>query len=137
MSVIYAQEQGLPVADYVAVLGSTYMKEKRPLANIERIAKILRGSNFIVTARHGETGAIMGLARGISDGEWVCYLADVVVHTSHQGKGIGSGLLAECKRILGPGMGIILVAYPEAEAFYRKVGLGEMPAFFVDRQVST
>ena len=137
MAIVYAQEQDLPVADYIAVLGSTYMKEKRPLANAERIARVLKGSNFIVTARDSETGAIMGLARGISDGEWVCYLADIVVHTSHQGKGIGSALLKECKRILGPGMGIILVAYPEAEAFYRKIGLGEMPAFYVDRQVST
>lgn len=137
MDLVYAQERDLSVADYVAVLGSTYMKDKRPLANAERIARILGGSNVIVTARDRDSGEVVGLARGISDNEWVCYLADLVVHADHQGKGIGSALLAQCRRLLGPGVGIILVAYPEAEAFYRRIGLGEMPAFYIDRTVST
>ena len=46
-------------------------------------------------------------------------------------------MLDECKRILGPGMGIVLVAYPEAEAYYRRIGMGEMPAFYIDREIST
>jgi GNAT superfamily N-acetyltransferase len=136
MSIIYAQEQSLPVSDYVAVLATTYMKDSRPIGNAERIGRILAGSNMIVTARD-ETGAIIGLGRGISDGEWVVYLADLVVHADHQRKGIGSGILRKIKEIIGPGMGIVLVAYPEAEAYYQKIGLGTMPAFYVDREVRT
>jgi GNAT superfamily N-acetyltransferase len=136
MSIIYAQEQSLPVSDYVAVLATTYMKDSRPIGNAERIGRILAGSNMIVTARD-ETGAIVGLGRGISDGEWVVYLADLVVHADHQRKGIGSGILRKIKEIIGPGMGIVLVAYPEAEAYYKKIGLGSMPAFYVDREVRT
>jgi GNAT superfamily N-acetyltransferase len=136
MSIIYAQEQSLPVSDYVAVLATTYMKDSRPIGNAERIGRILAGSNMIVTARD-ETGAIIGLGRGISDGEWVVYLADLVVHADHQRKGIGSGILRKIKEIIGPGMGIVLVAYPEAEAYYKKIGLGTMPAFYVDREVRT
>ena len=136
MSIIYAQEQSLPVSDYVAVLATTYMKDSRPIGNAERIGRILAGSNMIVTARD-ETGAIVGLGRGISDGEWVVYLADLVVHADHQRKGIGSGILRKIKEIIGPGMGIVLVAYPEAEAYYKKIGLGTMPAFYVDREVRT
>ena len=134
MSIVYAQEQSLSASDYIAVVGSTYMSGKRPLTNPDRVNKILRGSNMIVTAR--EDGAIAGVLRGISDGEWVCYIADLVVHDRHQRKGIGKGLLDTCKSILGPGMGIVLVAYPEAEAFYRRVGMGEMPAFYIDREIS-
>ena len=37
--------------DYIAVVGSTYMSEKRPLTNPQRVDRILRGSNMIVTAR--------------------------------------------------------------------------------------
>jgi GNAT superfamily N-acetyltransferase len=136
MSIIYAQEQSLPVSDYVAVLATTYMRDSRPIGNAERIGRILAGSNMIVTARD-EAGAIVGLGRGISDGEWVVYLADLVVHADHQRKGIGSGILKKMKEIIGPGMGIVLVAYPQAEAYYKKIGLGSMPAFYVDREVRT
>ena len=136
MTIIYAQEQALSAADYIAVLGSTYMGERRPIGNVARVTRMLAGSNMIVTARDAD-GAIVGVLRGISDGEWVCYVADLVVHADHQRKGIGTGLLDECKRILGPGMGIVLVAYPEAEAYYRKIGMGEMPAFYIDREIST
>ena len=135
MSIAYAQEASLPVSDYVAVLASTYMGERRPIGNAERVARMLAGSNMIVTAR--ADGAIVGVLRGISDGEWVCYVADLVVHADHQHKGIGTGLLTACKRILGPGMGIVLVAYPPAVDYYKKIGMGEMPAFYIDREIRT
>jgi ribosomal protein S18 acetylase RimI-like enzyme len=134
MSITYAQEHALSAADYIAVLGSTYMADRRPIGNVERVTKILAGSNMVVTAREAN-GEIVGVLRGISDGEWVCYVADLVVHADHQRKGIGTGMLDECKRILGLGMGIVLVAYPEAEAYYRKIGMGEMPAFYIDREI--
>ena len=134
MSITFAQDQTLSASDYIAVLGSTYMGERRPIGNVERTAKILAGSNMIVTAREA-TGQIVGVLRGISDGEWVCYVADLVVHADHQRKGIGKGMLDECKRILGPGMGIVLVAYPEAQDYYRRIGMGEMQAFYIDREV--
>ena len=134
MSIVYAQEQDLAAGDYIDVVGSTYMRECRPVANPERVTKILAGSNMIVTARDDD-GEIVGVLRGVSDGEWVCYVADLAVREGHQRKGIGTGLLDCCKAILGPGMGIVLVAYPEAVEYYRKIGMGEMLAFYVDREI--
>jgi len=134
-AIVYAREQTLSAEDYIAVVGSTYMAERRPVGNVERVRRILAGSNMVVTAR--EAGKIVGVLRGISDGEWVCYVADLAVHTEYQGKGIGTGLLKTCKDILGPGMGIVLVAYPEAVEYYRKIGMGEMPAFYFDREIRT
>ncbi len=128
----YSREQDLSAADYISVLETTYMREKRPLANPGRIDAMLRGSNVIVTAREGD-GTIVGLARGISDEAWVCYLADVVVRDDQQGKGVGRGLLDAVSLLLGPSIGIVLVAYPQAEAFYRRIGMGEMLAFYRDR----
>jgi ribosomal protein S18 acetylase RimI-like enzyme len=135
MSIVYAQEQSLSAEDYATVVGSTYMRDRRPVANLERTRRILMGSNMIVTAR--EDGEIVGVLRGISDGEWVCYVADLAVRDGHQRKGIGTDMLNECKRILGPGMGIVLVAYPEAVDYYKKIGMGEMPAFYIDREIRT
>jgi ribosomal protein S18 acetylase RimI-like enzyme len=136
MTITYAQEQSLSASDYIAVVGSTYMAERRPVKNEARVAKILAGSNMIVSARE-ESGEIVGVLRGVSDGEWVCYVADLAVREGHQRKGIGTGLLDTCKRILGPGMGIVLVAYPEAIEYYRRIGMGEMLAFYVDREIRT
>lgn len=136
MSIVYAQDTELSAADYIAVIGATYMRDHRPIGNVERIAKILAGSNLVVTARD-ETGEIVGLGRGISDGEWVVYLADLAVRDDRQRQGIGSGILRKMKEIIGPGMGIVLVAYPPAVPYYEKIGLGTMPAFYVDREVRT
>jgi hypothetical protein len=60
-----------------------------------------------------------------------------VVHDDHQRKGIGKGMLDTCKAILGPGMGIVLLAYPEAEPFYKRIGMGEMPGYYIDREIRT
>ena len=60
MSIVYVREQNLPVADYVAVLADTTMRARRPLDNTTRIAEMIAGANFIVTAR--EDGVILGLA---------------------------------------------------------------------------
>ncbi len=134
MTIIFAQEQNLSAEDYAAVVGSTYMRDRRPVTNLERTRRILAGSNMIVTAREAD-GEIVGVLRGVSDGEWVCYVADLAVRDGHQRKGIGTGLLDTCKALLGPGMGIVLAAYPEAVEYYRKIGMGEMQAFYIDREI--
>ncbi|MEP7240943.1 MAG: GNAT family N-acetyltransferase [Devosia sp.] len=132
MSVVYAAEPRLSAEDYIAVIGSTYMCDRRPVDNAPRVAEILRGSELIVTARD-EAGTIVGVARGISDGAWVCYLADLCVRDGWQGKGIGKRLLDTCYEVLGPRMGLVLLAFPEAVDYYRHIGMGEMTAFFHDR----
>ena len=132
MTITYAREQDLPAEEYITVIGSTYMAARRAVGNPARITEILAGSNLIVTAR-GRTGAIVGVARGISDGAWVCYLADLCVRDGWQRRGIGTGLLDFCAELLGPRIGIVLMAYPEAADYYRKIGMGEMTSFYRDR----
>ncbi|HVY52821.1 MAG TPA: GNAT family N-acetyltransferase [Devosia sp.] len=132
MNITYAAEPGLTADDYIAVIGSTYMAGKRAVHNRERIAEILKGSNLLVSARAAD-GTIVGVARGISDGAWVCYLADLCVREGWQRRGIGSRLLETCYQILGPRVGLVLLAYPEAVEYYRRIGMGEMAAFFHPR----
>ena len=131
MSIVYALEPDLTVGDYVAVLGATTMRDKRPLSNAERIGRMLRGANFIVTAR--DEGKIVGLARCINDGAWICYCAELAVTEAAQGRGIGRGILETCFRLLGPGIGLILAAEPEAVAFYERIGMEPARAYFHPR----
>ena len=133
MSIVYAQEQTLRVADYVAVLGETTMRDKRPLANAARIGEMLAGANFIVTAR--EDGVILGLARCITDYAWIAYCAELAVKESAQGSGIGRGILEFCMRTLGPGIGIALISEPNALAFYEHLGLMRLDSGFFSNRI--
>ena len=132
MMIVYAQEHKLSVADYVAVLGETTMREKRPLTNTARIAEMIRGANFMVTAR--EDGVILGLARCITDHAWVAYCAELAVRESAQGRGIGAGVLAKVNEVLGPRIGLVLLSEPGALGFYERIGMERLDgAFFRTR----
>jgi GNAT superfamily N-acetyltransferase len=132
LTIVYAREQELPISDYVAVLGETTMRGKRPLANSERIGRMIAGANFIVTAR--EDGAILGLARCITDFVWIAYCAELAVKDSAQKRGVGAGLIAKARQLLGPGIGLVLISEPEAVGFYERVGMARIDrAFFHDR----
>lgn len=128
MSIVYAQEQTLSVADYVAVLSESSMRDKRPLKNSVRIGEMLAGANFIVAAR--ENGVILGLARCITDFAWIAYCAELAVKESAQGKGIGRGILEYCWTTLGPRIGLTLVSEPNALGFYERVGMTRLDSGF-------
>ncbi len=128
MTIIYAQEQTLGVDDYVTVLSETIMRDKRPLQNGVRIARMLAGANFIVTAR--EEGIILGLARCITDYAWICYCAELAVKESAQGRGVGAGIMAKAQELLGPKIGLVLISEPGAVGFYERVGMERQDSAF-------
>ena len=132
MSIVYAQEQSLAAAEYVSVINDTIMRDRRPVANVARIQQMLDGANLIVTARDDE-GQLIGAARCISDGAWICYCAELVVRDSHQGQGIGKAILEAAKGILGPRIGLTLNADAEAVAFYQHIGMQPVQAFWTPR----
>lgn len=129
MNIVYAQESSLNVDDYVAVLGETTMRSKRPLANRARIGRMIAGANLVVTAR--ENGSILGIARCLTDGAWITYCAELAVRESAQGRGIGAGLLAKCRELIGPGQSLLLISEPEAVGFYERVGMQPMPRAYI------
>jgi GNAT superfamily N-acetyltransferase len=132
MSITYQQELTLTAAEYISVLSRTTMRDKRPLGNTARIQGMLDGANFIVTAR--ESDAIVGLARCITDFSWIAYCAELAVVETHQGLGVGQKLIEAAKALLGPQIGLSLIAEPEAEGFYRRIGMQQYAAFFLDRE---
>ena len=129
MSIVYARETALGVADYVAVLADTIMRDNRPLDNPSRIAEMLAGANFVVTAR--ENGQILGLARCLTDHSWICYCAELAVKDSTQGRGIGTGILQKCWELRGPRVGFTLLSQPTAATFYEHIGMERCPDAFL------
>lgn len=129
MTITYQRDENLSAAEYIAVLSRTTLSKHRPLANETRIQSMLDGANFVITARD-ESNRLIGLARCISDFTWVCYCAELAVHESYQGKGIGKAILATCTQLLGPRIGFILASEPEAMGFYKSIGMDPIPAFY-------
>ena len=138
MSVVYAREAALPVEDYVAVVGNSALGASRPIADRERIAAMLAGADLVVSAR--VDGRCVGVARCLTDFAWVAYCGDLAVHDEFQGRGIGLGLLAALRDILGERVGMALLSAPGAVGFYDsqgpKVELHKTPdAYFMTRRL--
>jgi len=79
----------LSVQDYNflrTVVGWDAIKENRAKTGLENSA-------FIIAAHLGES--TIGMARVISDGGYVAYIADVVVHPDYQGLGIGRTMMEQ------------------------------------------
>lgn len=120
--IIYAREQGLSVKDYISVVSETTLAPSRPLGNRERIAEMLANANIIVTAR--EDGRCVGLARGLTDFAWVCFLGDLAVREAMQGRGVGTALLRTLREVLGEPVSISLNAAHGAVSYYDQIGPG-------------
>jgi ribosomal protein S18 acetylase RimI-like enzyme len=87
-----------------------------------RLQEAYQKSDFVVTAWDGEK--LVGAGRAITDGIFNAYIADVAVHPTCRGRGIGRKivlkLLSSCESLYN----VTAVAEdPAAENFYRKCGL--------------
>ncbi|SHO46045.1 GNAT family N-acetyltransferase [Anaerocolumna xylanovorans] len=120
-------KHSLTVEDYNAVRKSVGWKEipskqaKRGLSN-----------TYYLTAAVID-GQTAGMARLISDGGYVAYIADVIVNPEYQGQGIGRMILNDImdyiKNTLSQGeqVMVILVAAKGKEEFYEKFGFIKRP----------
>ena len=135
--VLYARESVLDAEDFRRVLVDSGLGTIRPVDDLPRLAAILANSNFIVTARLDQPDRpLVGVARGMSDSAWVCYVCDLAVSRSAQRLGVGKGLLDEARRQLGTGVSLILVSVPDAVGFYQRAGMTELPHCFWYKRIS-
>ena len=121
MSIVYAREQDLPVADFRRVLVESGPALHRPVDDPGRLARMIAGAQLIVTARRD--GNILGVARCITDFSWNCYLSELAVPQAAQGLGIGRALIDKVREIIGPEVSLKLTSAPEAVGFYEKIGM--------------
>jgi len=129
--VLYAREQDLGLDDFARVLAETTLGPTRPLDDRPRLQRMLAGANFILTARLDQPGRpLVGVARGVTDFAWCCYIAELAVSEKAQRLGIGKGLLDEARRLLGPQVTLTLVSVPEAVDFYERAGMQLVPNTF-------
>ena len=73
-----------------------------------------------------ENGALIAAGRAVADGVDCSYICDIVVHPSHQGRGLGREII---ERLVAASRGhrkIILYSVPGKEQFYRRFGFRRM-----------
>lgn len=121
MDTDYRLEPGLAAAEFIDLLIRSTLAERRPVADVDRIERMLRNADLIVTARHGET--LVGVARALTDFSYCCYLSDLAVDRAHQKKGIGGALLRQVTSAAGPEARLILLAAPQAAEYYPRIGM--------------
>ena len=123
MHIAYGRLDSLPGSVFIDVLRRSGLSERRPVEDEDRIGRMLRNSNLIVVASDQESGAVVGVARSLTDFSYCCYLSDLAVDKSYQRKGIGRRLIAETRVHAGPEAMCLLLSAPGVMSFYDAIGM--------------
>ncbi|MDX8531918.1 GNAT family N-acetyltransferase [Mesorhizobium sp. VK25A] len=134
--ILYASEPALDVAEFRRVLVESGLGKVRPVDEAARLQTMLDNANLVLTARLDRSDRqLVGVARGMSDFSWVCYISDLAVSKAAQGLGVGKGLMDEARQQLGPSVAISLISMPDAVGFYQRIGMTRMTdAFWFSRK---
>ncbi|TIO06552.1 MAG: GNAT family N-acetyltransferase [Mesorhizobium sp.] len=134
--ILYAGEPALDAAEFRRVLVESGLGANRPVNDEARLKAMLASADLVLTARRDAPGRpLVGVARGVTDFSWVCYISELAVSQSAQGLGIGKGLLDEARRQLGPTVAIALISITDAVGFYERIGMTRMAdAFWFGRE---
>ena len=86
----------------------------------DQLLAALRNSHCLVTARLN--GQLVGIGNAISDGHLVVYFPHMLVHPSHQGKGIGRKMMQAMQDRYAGFHQQMLTADGRAVDFYKSLG---------------
>ncbi len=118
----------LDVDEVAALYHASGLGERRPMADRERFADMVRNANLLVVARIEDR--LVGIARCLTDGAYVTYLSDIAVDREFQRQGIGQDLI----RAVGeaaPRAKIVLLSAPAAAEYYPHVGFTQHSSAWV------
>jgi predicted N-acetyltransferase YhbS len=118
--IIYQLENSLGSEEFRRLLINSTLGERRPVHDSERLSKMVRNANLIITARTNKE--LIGVARSISDFAFCTYLSDLAVDKKYQRSGIGKELIRQTK-LAAPLAKLILLAAPAAVDYYPKIGM--------------
>lgn len=116
-----------PVADIIRVFEESGIV--RPTHDVARIEKMFAHANLVVTAWEDET--LVGVCRALTDFSYCCYLSDLAVNKSHQGRGIGQQLIEQVKQKIGDQVALILLSASSAMSYYPSIGFENIENGFI------
>lgn len=115
----YRTGNNLDIDQVIEMYIASTLGERRPVADRDRMADMLRNANLVITAWDG--GLLVGISRSMTDFAYATYLSDLAVRESHQRLGIGKELM-RLTQAAAPRASVILLAAPKAVNYYPHVG---------------
>ena len=135
MSIEYKVNAPVTTDQFIELLRESTLGERRPIEDRECMEGMVKNSNLMVTAWHGEE--LIGIARSVTDFHYACYLSDLAVHRKYQKTGVGKKLQNITQEKLGSKCKLILVAAPSANSYYEHIGFSNNQRCWVlDREQS-
>lgn len=125
MTIAYKTDIPLEVEQVIQLYKRTSLGARRPVDKPQTFAAMLKHANLIVTAWEGEK--LVGIARALTDFAYVTYLADLAVDEAYQCQGIGKQLIEEVQKRTAPECMMVLLAAPQANDYYPKLGFTHNP----------
>ena len=116
--IIYKTDQVITAENLADVFRRSGLR--RPVDDLARIQKMLAQADVLVTAWDGDR--LVGVARGLTDFSYCCYLSDLAVDGEYQKAGIGRDLIDQVQTLIGPQSMLLLLAAPSAQDYYPKIG---------------
>jgi GNAT superfamily N-acetyltransferase len=120
----YTIERTLTAGQYIELLNSSGLGERRPVGDPAAIAQMLKHANLLATAWDGDV--LAGAARCFTDFAYVTYCSDLCVRGEYQRQGIGKELLRTVLRAAP--CRIVLLAAPKAVDYYPRIGFTQHPS---------
>jgi predicted N-acetyltransferase YhbS len=120
MNIQYKINAPVSTDQFIELLLESTLGERRPIEDRSCMEGMVKNSNLMVTA--WDDGALVGIARSMTDFHYACYLSDLAVHKKYQKKDIGKKLQALTQEQLGPRCKLILLAAPAANSYYEHIG---------------
>jgi ribosomal protein S18 acetylase RimI-like enzyme len=119
-NITYTLNAPISKADFIRVLKSSGLAERRPINDLKCITGMLENANLTVVAKIGDK--VIGIARSVTDFYYCCYLSDLAVDKDYQQLGIGKMLIQKTMGVLGEQCKLILLSAPNAIGYYPKLG---------------
>lgn len=120
MRIEYKINAPINTQQFIELLRSSTLGERRPIDDHECMEGMITNSNLTVTA--WDAGQLVGIARSVTDFHFACYLSDLAVSDSHQKMGIGKKLQIMTQRQLSSHCKLIVIAAPAASEYYARIG---------------
>jgi len=129
MGINFRDNAAISVDAAIDLYRRSTLGERRPIDRPDIFEGMLNNASLTISA--WDRDRLVGLARSLTDLTYVAYLADLAVDTEYQRQGIGQQLITETRQRLGAECMIVLLAAPQANDYYPRLGFEHNPRAWI------